>query len=356
MNRYQIKVSTANNGSEALEMISRKEYDFVFMDHMMPEMDGVETLHRIRNKVGIYFKRIPIIAVTANAIAGSREMFIKEGFSDFIEKPIEISVLERLLRRTIAEERLVYTQDVPKDNIEKEGTASVITSTTVEAEDKKLCIGDLDVEKGILYCGGKEDYFEILNQHCSNGMTNIGKLERLYQQADWKNYTIEVHAVKSMMLGIGANALSELAKQLEFAGKAENITFIKENHHAMIEEYKRVLNEIAKALDVELVVPQSVVSLSGEWQVGEQEIEEALVDMDRLREYLEELEESVFDFDGEAMLKLLDSIESCGAKNAGLVRTVETARMKVEKADYMSASETLVKWVEQQEKKGGSAS
>ena len=356
--RYQIKVSTANNGSEALEMINRKEYDFVFMDHMMPEMDGVETLHRIRNKVGTYFKRIPIIAVTANAIAGSREMFINEGFSDFIEKPIELSVLERLLRRTIAEERLVFVQEEEQrsDVVEESVIPDFEAGTTISAtEEQELRIGDLDVEKGMLYCGGKEDYFAILKQHCLNGMANIEKIEGLYQKADWKNYIIEVHAVKSMMLGIGADTLSGLAKQLEFAGKADNIAFIHEQHHEMIKEYKRVLAEIADALDVELVMPEMKSSVIEKPQQGTLVMEESPVDMDRLREYLEELEESVFDFDGEKMLTLLDAIENCGIGNTELAKTVQTARNKVMKSDYMSASETLVKWVEQQVKEGGNA-
>ena len=327
--QYQIKVSTANNGSEALEMIKRKEYDFVFMDHMMPEMDGVETLHRIRNKEGTYFKRIPIIAVTANAIAGSREMFIKEGFSDFIEKPIEISVLERLLRRTIAEEKLVWVQS--------------------------LHISDLDVEKGILYCGGKDAYLEILNQHCQKGMANIEKMEALYQHEDWKNYIIEVHAVKSMMLGIGAETLSEMAKQLEFAGKSGNTEYICEHHRAMLSEYERILKEIAKSLKVKLVVPKKADSFGEKQLEHEAEKKQAVPDMDRLEQYLEELEESVFDFDEEKMLSLLDSIEACGKENAGLVKTVELARKKILKSDFMSASETLKKWAAQQ-KKGGDAS
>lgn len=362
--RYQIKVSTANNGREALEMINRKEYDFVFMDHMMPEMDGVETLHRIRNKVGTYFKQIPIISVTANAIAGSREMFIREGFSDFIEKPIEISVLERLLLRTIPKDRLVFEKEdeLQHDIVEDSTTKDFITkdsviNDTVNAavnitEEEILRIGDLDVEKGILYCGGREAYFGILKQHCLKGMSNIEKIESLYQRADWKNYVIEVHAVKSMMLGIGADTLSGLAKQLEFAGKADNIAFIKEQHHEMIAEYKRVLAEIADVLKIELVEPWSVVEINSMQQM-EKSIDEENIDFAKIRKYLEELEESVFDFDEEKMLALLDAIKDCGSGNGGLEKAVETAKNKVEKADYMSASETIRKWLNQQMKEGG---
>ena len=349
--RYKIKVSTANNGHEALDMINRKEYDFVFMDHMMPEMDGVETLHRIRNKVGTYFKRIPIIAVTANAIAGSREMFMKEGFSDFIEKPIEISVLERLLRRTIPEERMVYETDAVISDLPETVAADVkaevaddvqVKENDAPVEKKEFCIGDLDVEKGILYCGGKEAYLEILQQHATNGSDNVAKVEALFVSENWKNYTIEVHAIKSMMLGIGAAPLSELAKQLELAGKADNIGFIREHHAEMIAEYKRVLAEIREAMGVENT------NVAAAKQDGP-------IDFDKMEQLLEELEEIVFEFDQEKMLLLLEDIAACGPENSELLRVVQSAKQKVEKSDYMSAADTVVRWREQQAKKGGSA-
>lgn len=357
--RYKIKVTTAANGHEALEMINRKEYDFVFMDHMMPEMDGVEALHRIRNKVGTYFKRIPIIAVTANAIAGSREMFIKEGFSDFIEKPIEISVLERLLRRTIPEERIVYETETEINEITAEAEVSEQAVQQAVPENKHclenddLTVGDLDVEKGILYCGGKEAYLEILHQHALNGDKNIAKISALYAKEDWHNYTIEVHAVKSMMLGIGAEPLSGLAKQLEQAGKTGNISFITEHHEEMLAEYRRILAQIRAALGVETPVSEETG--------GKAECLDALkkedgpVDFEKLGQYLAELEEAVFEFDSAKMLSLLDKITECGPENTGLSEIADMAKQKIEKADYMSAADAIARWAEPKGK-GGSAS
>ncbi|MDE6567089.1 MAG: response regulator, partial [Lachnospiraceae bacterium] len=104
---YQIKVTTANSGQEALDKLDKHRYDCVFLDHMMPEMDGVETLHKIRQKPGTHFQSLSIIAFTANAIGGAREMFLSEGFDDFIAKPIELSVLERMLRRYIPEQKQI---------------------------------------------------------------------------------------------------------------------------------------------------------------------------------------------------------------------------------------------------------
>ena len=95
----RMKIDTAASGKEALEMISQNRYNIIFMDHMMPEMDGIETFHAIRKMYGEYYKTVPIVALTANAISGAREMFLKEGFQDYVAKPIEVSQLERVLKK-----------------------------------------------------------------------------------------------------------------------------------------------------------------------------------------------------------------------------------------------------------------
>ena len=121
---YQIKAVMALGGQEALEKLNSTEYDCVFLDHMMPEMDGVETLHRIRQKPGAYFQTLPVIAFTANAIGGAREMFLEEGFDDFIAKPIELSVLERMLRRYIPQQKQVEVDIPDREEVERYSAGS----------------------------------------------------------------------------------------------------------------------------------------------------------------------------------------------------------------------------------------
>jgi len=108
LGEYHIKVTTAASGAEALEKVTSTDYDFIFMDHMMPEMDGVQTMRQIRHMMGSYYQRVPIVALTADAVAGTREMLLEKGFSDFLEKPVERSVLERVLKRNIAIEKFVF--------------------------------------------------------------------------------------------------------------------------------------------------------------------------------------------------------------------------------------------------------
>lgn len=351
LERYQIKVCTAVNGPEALEKIESKEFDFVFMDHMMPEMDGVETFHRIRNKVGSYYKKVPIVAVTANAIAGSREMFIQEGFNDFIEKPVELSVLDRLLRRNIPKEKIQYSsadeiKDSTEEQEEKKRETAGLQQMPGESEkgknvskdkSEKLLVGSLDVEKGLLYCGGRESYLEILEQYCKNGNDHIAKIEKLFEAKDWKNYTIEVHALKSMMMSVGALQLSEQAKQLELAGKRGDVAWINVSHNGMIVEYVRVLNEIRVAL-----------GLPVEEEVDVSECTE--IEKETLQSYLIDLDAAMFEFDGEKMIFIIDKMEYCSYMGQPMKKIADKARRKVEMSDYMSAYDVIVKWKENAQK------
>lgn len=340
LERYQIKVCTAVNGPEALEKIESKEFDFVLMDHMMPDMDGVETFHRIRNKVGSYYKKVPIIAVTANAIAGSREMFIQEGFNDFIEKPVELSVLDRLLRRNITKEKIQYiSDDEKKDGVVLQQKFGESEKDKIISEEKseELRVGSLDVEKGLLYCGGKESYLEILEQYCKNGNEHITKIEKLFEVKDWKNYTIEVHALKSMMMSVGALQLSERAKQLELAGKRGDVAWINVSHNDMVAEYVRVLNEIRVALGLPV---EEEIDVS----------ECTAIEKETLQSYLIDLDAAMFEFDGEKMIFIIDKMEYCSYMGQPMQKIADKARRKVEMSDYMSAYDVIVKWKENAEK------
>lgn len=116
MRPYKVQVYTADSGYQAIEMMKKKKYDIVYMDHMMPEMDGVETVRQIRKMEDSYFKEVPIIALTANAVQGAREMFLSEGFQDFVTKPIEIAALERSLHRCLPKELILHEEGERKEN------------------------------------------------------------------------------------------------------------------------------------------------------------------------------------------------------------------------------------------------
>ena len=365
---YQIKVTTATSGREALEKIESMDYDFVFMDHMMPEMDGIETLKHIRKKVGVYYRDVPVIALTANAIAGTREMFLAEGFTDFTEKPIEISVLERVLVRNISKEKLIpigensgaseqQTTAVQESAESQESSEEMDRSLTQEeqisnfarefkaAEEGELVIGDFDVETGVLYCGGMEGYIKVLQRYLTTGPENRQMIDTLYREQNWKDYTIAVHGVKSSMRSVGANRLSNIAKELEAAGKKSDIDYIRQHHEDLLSEYERFLETLREH---PVIHPQreekedakDLPELSGE-VFDEQQMA---------------FEDAMYALDGDTMLGIVAELEKYQYCGKPLREELVSVRRKAEMSDYMSAVETLSKIrkrLEQDDKGGG---
>ena len=235
LRKYRIRISAASSGEEALKIIESKDFDFVFMDHMMPGMDGIECLHAIRSKQGVYYQRVPIIALTANAIAGSREMFLDEGFNDFVAKPIDNTLLNDVLRKYI-----------PKEKQLPELLAQTSTSSKASGNDDVFANMDgIDKKAGLTYCGGSvEDYIEMANIYYGTGQNYFNNLIEYHDNKDWKNYSILTHAIKSTSRTIGATKLSDLAYKEEMASKNEDELAIEQYHDALLNEYRRVLDMI----------------------------------------------------------------------------------------------------------------
>lgn len=334
LKEYQIKVTYATSGQEALKIIEKMCFDFVFMDHMMPEMDGVETMHRIRDKAGHYYQKVPIIALTANAVPGNREMFLEEGFNDFVAKPLEMSVLERVLRRNLPEEKLVLHTRDEQQSMEQQLKES-------NEKEEKLKIGDLNVEQGLLYCGGPEAYLEILERCFEDGVNERQLLEKLYEEQDWKNYTIRVHGLKSTMQSIGAIPLFEKAKALEMAGKNEDIDYILEWHKDMIAEHIRVMEELEHCPKLHHKLPEDVLpSALGQEKAA---IDLPKLDDDMLDSLLTEFEAAMYDLNEEEMLLILGKIQEYQYCGASLKEKLALVKKKVEMSDYMSAVDLAYK-------------
>ena len=384
---YKIKVFAAGSGKEALDKIESMDFDFVFMDHMMPEMDGVETLHRIRQKPGRYFQKVPVIALTANAIGGAREMFIAEGFADFVAKPIELSVLERVLRRHIPENKIIKIEEAQEER-EKDGytaeTAGQEAGTAgreefpADAARKKrkrldgLDMEGIDTNMGISYCGGVlQDYIDIVRIYYTSGRAKKEEIRRNYEKKDWKNYTIGVHSLKSMSMGIGAAGLSDMAKELEAAGKAKNEEYILSHTEETLEEYERVLHAIGEN---EVIFPDGTgnrpesAGMAGN-QDGSGENGRALskaaeedkgdgrsssgaaaaderpeLSLEKLEEALAKLEEQLETFESEGVLAVLKELELYCYEGQPLSERLASVREKAETFDFMGAQEELAAW------------
>ncbi|MBQ7955462.1 MAG: response regulator [Lachnospiraceae bacterium] len=343
---YNIKVTTATSGQEALEKIMSANYDFVFMDHMMPEMDGVETLQRIRQKVGSYFQKVPIVALTANAVAGTREMLIGEGFNDFLEKPIERSVLERVLKRNISSEKIIYQNKAMYKVAKDEGKTMEnaeqmkMQGEAVVAEggwEAWLAAEGVDVEKGILYCNGKEIYLKVLQGYCEESNESLIMAEELFKKQDWTNYTIVVHGIKGAMRSIGADKISELAKDLEFAGKEYRIDYIMEHHEQLMQEYKNLFEKLRKN---PAICPQEEEN-PGTEPVIEQKKELPVIEEVDFEEKLLQMETAMYTLDGETLKKVVSQLQGYQYKGTPLDEALMPAKRKVEMSDYMSAVEMV---------------
>ncbi len=222
----QMKIDIVSSGFGCLAKINEKKYNLILMDIKMPELDGVETLRRIRGGNSINVDT-PVIALTADVVAGVKEKYLKEGFIDYIAKPIDAKKFESKVGSYIPK-RLCR---VVKGNSDK-----IINNNNL-----------INMAKGLEFCSNdREMYDEILSTYLQNGLENMKKIMLAYGNEDWTNYSIYIHSLKSTSLTIGAEKLSSLAKQLEEAADKGDIQFIAYNNDIALDMYKSVLLEIER--------------------------------------------------------------------------------------------------------------
>lgn len=272
---YGIEVDTCLSGREAVAQCGSVSYDIVFLDHMMPGFDGVETLKKIRELRNGMYQDLPVIALTANTVSGAREMFRSEGFTEFVPKPIERTVLERVLRKVLPQSCIQYSamptsaavpaedagaapaeekRDDSKEKpvltecdqeLEADATPEAAAGETMLPYDLLTQAG-VNVELGLNYCSGDEEFYrEMLRMFCAQSMDKRAEIVSLYETANWADYAVKVHALKSTSLTIGAETLSAQAKELELAGKRGDIDYVREHHSALMGAYEALCASIA---------------------------------------------------------------------------------------------------------------
>ena len=263
---YGIKVDTCLSGREAVAQCGGVSYDIIFLDHMMPGFDGVETLKKIRELRNGMYQDLPIVALTANTVSGAREMFRSEGFTEFVPKPIERTVLERVLRKVLPKSCIQYSarpagKDTPPEGVqalpaeEAPEPPAPSPEEAVPPEDGAgqttlpydlLTQAGVNTELGLDYCAGDESFYrEMLRMFCAQGADKRAEIVSLYESANWTDYAVKVHALKSTSLTIGAEALSAQAKELELAGKRGDAGFIQAHHAALLRAHEELCRRIA---------------------------------------------------------------------------------------------------------------
>ena len=279
--KYGMVVSTAASGKEAVQMCRENKYDIVFMDHMMPGMDGVETMKMIRSDPARARGDMPIVALTANAVSTAKEMFLSEGFDGFVSKPVELVELERVLKKVLPQSLVTYENPITENKQQPEPSApetpaetpvetAAAAAATVPSGESNEVTGEtftdkleklgVDTASGMNYCQNDEEFYkELLEQFASESTGKRAMIEKHFANKDIKNYEILVHALKSTSKMIGCDGLSEKAKALEFAAKEGRTEYIKSEHNGVMNEYKALSDGILSALGKPIAEEENVL-------------------------------------------------------------------------------------------------
>jgi len=232
---YKSHVDTCTSGAAAISMVQKKHYDIVFMDHMMPEMDGIEATRNIRALEGDYYRNLPIIALTANAIMGMKEMFLSNGFNDYLSKPIEVFKLDDTLAAWLpGDKQVLYIE--PQESTEAREAQSIIPDD--------FPVEGIDLQAGKIRYPEKA-FLEVLRSyylHTPGLLEKISNIKyRDLSEEAIKDYTITVHGIKGASFGICADTVAKQAEALEGAGRNRDIQFIEMNNNHFIEEVEKII-------------------------------------------------------------------------------------------------------------------
>ena len=231
LKRTKLQIDTATSGNEAIALYKRNKYDAIFLDHMMPEKDGIETITEMKGIQDSPNTLTPIICLTANAISGMREMYINAGFNDYITKPIDPKRLEVLLFEYLPKEKIAPASDDSSD-----GDCFI--------PDFVWKIRSIDVNAGILHCGSQKSYMDTLKTYFDSGQKNAEEIEKYWNGKDIKNTTVKIHALKSTSRVIGAMELGDFAARLEKAGEEGDVKTLETDIEKLLIMYRSLLTEM----------------------------------------------------------------------------------------------------------------
>ncbi|MDR0839153.1 MAG: response regulator [Oscillospiraceae bacterium] len=239
---YNMQIDCVTSGQAAIDLVRRAEvkYNAIFMDHMMPGMDGIEATRIIREEIGTeYARSVPILALTANAIIGNEEMFLKNGFQAFLSKPIDIMAMDAAIRQWVRDK----SQESALGAETEDGVQEAHTPAA-SALDRRVTAG-LDIEKGLGRFGGDEEtYTEVLKSYAKNTPELLDKAREV-TAAGLADYAVIVHGIKASSRSIGAEQVGEMAEALEHAAKEGDADFVNANNGGFIQAAETLLAEIS---------------------------------------------------------------------------------------------------------------
>ncbi len=287
----RLQVDVAASGEECLELIKRKTYHVICMDHMMPVMDGVQTLHAIRALEGNPSRDIPIIALTANAVAGARDLYLKEGFQDYLTKPIDADKFENMLIEYLPDNVVYMTHNMDINDAYKEEEAG----NELSIRESQLYLMGFNLRNGLKYMGGdKALYGKVLHDFHSILQEKEEALKEFLKKGDMPGYMIIVHSLKGNARNVGADDLADEAFELEKMAKAGQVEDVTVRSPILFSLMSTMRNSLKVYLDNE-------EKLAVKQEEGEtQEVEN--ITEDDWRKALQELADRLDDFDGDTAL------------------------------------------------------
>lgn len=243
LKRTKVQIDTADSGRACLELVQKEKYHMIFMDHMMPEMDGIETLHEMRKITDFPNRETPVIALTANAIVGAKEMYLQEGFVDFLSKPIEGELLEKMVREYLPEELIRSAEDARETAREekKEGLEGAADGGAVPEEQEERYLQEgISIRQGLSYAGGNRDvYLDLMEMFLKGKEQQEQNLKGFLDDGNMADYGILAHALKGNARMLGADRLADIAFSHEKAGKEGQLAYAREHWEELAEEWEK---------------------------------------------------------------------------------------------------------------------
>lgn len=308
---------TADSGEEALLLVQKNRYDVILLDHMMPGMDGVQTLHAMKEQK-LVDEGVKVIALTANAISGAREAYLKEGFAEYLSKPVKIKDLVELLKKYLPEKAY-------------EGHGVEPATMVFNCETNSLpAVPGVDWKQALENMPNQEKLLEIVKIFCETAKRDIAELEKYYtgalqgEEENLSSYRIKVHAMKNAAAQIGVRDLFAEAKALEVAAKRQEISYISENHAEYVKAYETIAEKLGEAL------------FDGE---AEEELSE-----EELQRTLEQLENAMNNYDTMALNEMMLELGNHTFSNSNVEKEVsklEAAVRDFDRAAFEKAIQSI---------------
>lgn len=298
LKQTRLQIDVASSGEECLALIKRKTYHLICLDHMMPVMDGVETLHAIRALEGNPSADIPVIALTANAVAGAREFYLNEGFQDYLTKPIDADKFENMLIEYLPDNVVYLTnrQNMERDYVKEEAELSL------DIRESQLYIIGFNIRNGLKYMGGdKALYSKVLHDFHLILKEKEEALRDFLKKGDMPGYAIIVHSLKGNARNVGADGLADEAFELEKMSKAGRLEDVEVRSPILFNMMKSMRNSLKIYLDNEARAEAQAEAGAEKADGTEKENETLTITEDEWKKALRELADRLDDFDGDSV-------------------------------------------------------